>query len=83
VLTRTRSGDYALGLVRAMAKPAVATGALALTGCASLGGGDAAATAQLLENLRGCERSYVGTLGGLAPPTASISIRCAPDGEAP
>lgn len=84
VLTRTRRGDYALGLVRAMAKPAVVgAGALALSGCASLGGGDAAATAKLLENLRGCERSYVGTLGGLAPPTASISIRCAPDREAP
>jgi hypothetical protein len=56
---------------------------MALTGCASLGGTDAAATAKLLENLRGCERSYVGTLGGLAPPTASISIRCAPDQETP
>ncbi|WP_397416614.1 D-Ala-D-Ala carboxypeptidase family metallohydrolase [Phenylobacterium sp.] len=84
VLTRTRSGDYALGLLRAASRPVLASaGAMALTGCASLGGTDAAATAKLLENLRGCERSYVGTLGGLAPPTASISIRCAPDQETP
>lgn len=73
-----------MGLLRAANRPvAVAAGAVALTGCATVGATDAAATAKLLENLRGCERSYVGTLGGLAPPTASISIRCAPDDGAP
>jgi hypothetical protein len=56
---------------------AIAAG-LMLSGCATLGSADAEATAKLLENLRGCERTYVGTLGGLAPPTASISIRCEP-----
>jgi hypothetical protein len=57
---------------------------LMLGGCASLarlsgGGADGDAAAALLANLRGCERSYIGTLGGLAPPAASLSIRCAAD----
>lgn len=49
-----------------------------LTACASLPGspGGADATAKLLENLRHCERNYIGSLGGLAPPNASVSIRC-------
>lgn len=65
---------------RACAALAVAlAGAVMLSGCASLGNANGEATAALLANLRGCERSYIGTLGGLAPPAASLSIRCAPD----
>jgi hypothetical protein len=51
---------------------------LSLSACASLPGGgqDSAATAKLLENLRHCSRSYNGSLGGLAPPVATIHIEC-------
>jgi hypothetical protein len=53
------------------------------TGCSTLsgvGGGDA--TAALLANLRGCERTYIGSLAGLGPPAASVSIRCQPEADA-
>jgi starvation-inducible outer membrane lipoprotein len=52
---------------------------LSLSACASLPGGgqDSAATAKLLENLRHCDRTYIGSLGGLAPPVAQVSIKCA------
>lgn len=52
-------------------------------GCATLSGANGSdATAALLANLRGCERTYIGSLAGLGPPAASVSIRCQPDADA-
>jgi hypothetical protein len=56
---------------------ALAAAALSLGACASVGGaGGAETTTQLLQNLRHCERTYIGGLGGLAPPNASVAISC-------
>jgi hypothetical protein len=51
---------------------AVVLAALGLSGCAS--------TSQeaVLGNLEHCSRQYIGAVGGLLPPSVSVSINCPP-----
>lgn len=49
--------------------------ALPLAACGTLNGGGETNT-QLLQNLRHCQRDYIGAIGGLMAPSASVSIHC-------
>lgn len=55
---------------------------LTLSGCAS-GMGGSPLTSQVLDNLEGCTRSYVLTVGGLLPPAGSLQINCEPQPAKP
>lgn len=55
---------------------ALAAVALALSGCASMPGGSPVSE-QILQNLEGCKRTYIMSLGGLMPPAGSLHIECA------
>lgn len=46
--------------------------ALGLSGCAT------ASQEAVLGNLEHCDRTYIGAVGGVLPPSVSVSIRCPP-----
>jgi hypothetical protein len=56
--------------VRLIALGVVVATALGLSGCAST------SQEQVLGNLEHCERTYMGQIGGVLPPSVSVSIRC-------
>jgi hypothetical protein len=58
--------------MRAIVVGAVLAAALGLTGCAT------ASQEAVLGNLEHCDRTYIGQVGGVLPPSVSVSIRCNP-----